>query len=77
MHINHIEDAERLGCLVFHAGTRRIGDRVVSSGGRVLNVTAVGKTLTDARSQAYKGVHTVKFNHAQYRKDIGRKAILG
>jgi phosphoribosylamine--glycine ligase len=77
MQITNVDEAEGLGCLVFHAGTRRIGNHLVSAGGRVLNVTAVGKTLTDARSQAYKGVHTVHFNHAQYRKDIGRKAISG
>jgi phosphoribosylamine--glycine ligase len=75
MQITNIEQAEQLGCLVFHAGTRRIGDRLVSAGGRVLNVTAVGKNIADARSQAYKGVHTVHFNHAQYRRDIARKAI--
>jgi phosphoribosylamine--glycine ligase len=72
MTITNVEAAEQLGCLVFHAGTKLIGDRLVTAGGRVLAVTAVGKSLSDARSQAYKGVHTVHFNHAHYRKDIGR-----
>jgi phosphoribosylamine--glycine ligase len=75
--ITQIEAAEQLGCLVFHAGTKAMGDRLVTAGGRVLAVTAVGKTLTDARSQAYKGVHAIHFNGAHYRKDIGRKAIQG
>jgi phosphoribosylamine--glycine ligase len=75
--ITNIEEAEQLGCLVFHAGTMQVGDRLVTAGGRVLAVTAVGKNLADARSQAYKGVHTIHFNHAHYRKDIGRKAIAG
>ncbi len=75
--ITQIERAEQLGCLVFHAGTKQVGDRLVTAGGRVLNVTAVGKNLADARSQAYKGVHAIHFNHAEYRRDIGRKALMG
>lgn len=77
MQITNIEQAEQLGCLVFHAGTKIVNDRLVTAGGRVLNVTAVGKTLADARSQVYKGVNAIHFNHAHYRKDIGRKAIMG
>lgn len=74
MPITHIEDAEQLGCLVFHAGTTmQVGERLVSAGGRVLNVTAVGKHLADARSQAYKGVHAIQFKHAEFRRDIARK----
>ena len=75
--ITKIEEAEQLGCLVFHAGTKLIHGRLVTAGGRVLAVTAVSKNLRDARSQAYRGVHTIHFNHAHYRKDIGRKAVSG
>jgi phosphoribosylamine--glycine ligase len=75
--ITKIEEAEQLGCLVFHAGTKLSHGRLLTAGGRVLAVTAVGKSLTDARSQAYKGVHKIHFNNAHYRKDIGRKAISG
>jgi phosphoribosylamine--glycine ligase len=75
MQIDDIEEAERLGCLVFHAGTKLVGNRLVTAGGRVLAVTAVAKNLADARSQAYKGVHAIHFNHAYFRKDIGRKAL--
>jgi phosphoribosylamine---glycine ligase len=75
--ITNIEEAEQLGCLVFHAGTAQLGDRLITTGGRVLNVTAVGKSLTDARSHAYKGVHAIRFLNAEYRKDIARKAVPG
>lgn len=74
--ITDIDEAEKLGCLVFHAGTKEIANRLVTAGGRVLAVTAVGRTLSDARSQVYKGVRAIHFNHAHFRKDIGRKAIM-
>jgi phosphoribosylamine--glycine ligase len=74
--ITQIEAAEQLGCLVFHAGTKRHNGRLLTAGGRVLAVTAIGKNLTDARSQAYGGVHKIHFNNAHYRKDIGRKAVV-
>jgi len=70
--ITDIAAAEKLGCLVFHAGTKFATGRLVTAGGRVLDVTAVAKNLADARSQAYKGVHAIHFNNAHYRKDIGR-----
>jgi phosphoribosylamine--glycine ligase len=65
--------AEATGCQVFHAGTKIVDDRVVSAGGRVLNVTAVGKTLPDAARRAYRGVNAIHFNGAQFRTDIGKK----
>ncbi len=66
--------AEATGCQVFHAGTKIVDDRIVSAGGRVLNVTAVGKTLPDAARRAYRGVNAIHFNGAQYRTDIGKKS---
>lgn len=75
--IKNVAQAEQLGCLVFHAGTRQVREHLLTAGGRVLAVTAVGKTLSDARSHAYKGVHAINFTHAHYRKDIGRKVIAG
>jgi phosphoribosylamine--glycine ligase len=75
--ITNIEAAEQLGCLVFHAGTKWLNGRLLTAGGRVLAVTALGRNLTDARSQAYGGVHKIHFNNAQYRKDIGRRAVMG
>jgi phosphoribosylamine--glycine ligase len=60
---------------VFHAGTARAGDQIVTSGGRVLGVTALGKDLKAARSAAYAAVETIQFEGAQYRKDIASKAL--
>jgi phosphoribosylamine---glycine ligase len=60
---------------VFHAGTARAGDQVVTSGGRVLGVTALGKDLGRARSAAYAAVERLQFEGAQFRRDIGSKAL--
>ena len=60
---------------VFHAGTARSGDRVVTSGGRVLGVTAWGGDLNEARNKAYAAVEKIKFDGAQYRRDIAAKAL--
>jgi phosphoribosylamine--glycine ligase len=57
--------------VVFHAGTRRDGDRVVTAGGRVLGVTARGKDLDEARRHAYADVARIHFDGMHYRKDIG------
>jgi phosphoribosylamine---glycine ligase len=56
---------------VFHAGTRRHGDRTLTSGGRVLGVTAVGDTLLAARKRAYEAVDKIKFDGSYFRRDIG------
>lgn len=68
--ITHIEAAEQAGCLVFHARTKMHEGRLVSAGGRVLAVTGRGETLAQARRKAYRGVEKVKFNGAQFRRDI-------
>lgn len=73
--ITGIEEAEKEGAVVFHAGTKMEGDSVVTSGGRVLNVTATGTTLKDALTSAYQGVEKIFFEGAQYRTDIGAKAL--
>jgi phosphoribosylamine--glycine ligase len=70
--ITRIEEAEASGCTVFHAGTTIKADRLLTAGGRVLAVTALGSTLADATAQAYEGVRHIKFNEAHYRTDIGR-----
>jgi phosphoribosylamine--glycine ligase len=61
--------------LAFHAGTRR-DERgaLVTAGGRVLTITAVGASLDDARAKAYRNVERVRFQGAYYRKDIGASA---
>jgi phosphoribosylamine--glycine ligase len=63
------------GVEVFHAGTARKGGRIVTNGGRVLGVTAVGKTLKDAISRAYSGVDEIKWTNCYCRRDIGEKAL--
>jgi phosphoribosylamine--glycine ligase len=57
--------------VVFHAGTRRDGEAIVTSGGRVLGVTALGAGLDEARSRAYAAVQQIYFDGMHYRKDIG------
>ncbi|TBH21454.1 phosphoribosylamine--glycine ligase [Thermus thermamylovorans] len=63
------------GVLVFHAGTRREGEGLVSAGGRVLNVVGLGKDLGEARERAYAFLPKVGFPGAVYRRDIGRRAL--
>jgi len=63
--------------IVFHAGTKRRGDRVLSSGGRVLGVTALGDSIEAARKRAYEAVNVIHFENAYYRKDIGVRATRG
>ena len=55
---------------IFHAGTKRENGRIVTSGGRVLAITALGATVTDARARAYEAVSRVSFEGAHYRRDI-------
>lgn len=73
--IDGIEEAERRGCLVFHAGTRIQRGRVVTAGGRVLGVTATGPNLDAAITTAYQGVEAICFFEAYYRTDIGAKGL--
>lgn len=62
-------------CVVFHAGTRRENDAVFTSGGRVLCVTALGDSVRMAQDRAYKAVAGIQFDGAQYRRDIGWRAL--
>jgi phosphoribosylamine---glycine ligase len=61
---------------VFHAGTRREGDAIVTSGGRVLGVTALGESLPQAVQKAYAAAGKIHFGGAQFRADIGAKGDL-
>jgi phosphoribosylamine--glycine ligase len=61
--------------LVFHAGTRRDGDRLVTNGGRVLNVTATGPDIRAAIDHAYRAAACIHFDSAHFRRDIGRRAL--
>jgi phosphoribosylamine---glycine ligase len=60
---------------VFHAGTALASGQLVTSGGRVLGVTAWANQLTEARTAAYRAVDRIRFDGAQYRRDIGAKAL--
>lgn len=60
---------------VFHAGTKADGDNVLTAGGRVLAVTALGQNLKTAIESAYKGIARIRFEGHEFRKDIGRKAL--
>jgi phosphoribosylamine--glycine ligase len=62
-------------CRVFHAGTRLDGKRIVTNGGRVLGVTALGDSLKMAARRAYEAVDAIRFDGMQYRKDIGHRAL--
>jgi phosphoribosylamine--glycine ligase len=73
--IDGTTEAEAYGAKVFHAGTRLKNGRLVTSGGRVLGVTAAGDTLEAAISRAYAGVNKIRFAGAHYRRDIGRKGL--
>jgi phosphoribosylamine--glycine ligase len=71
-----IKEAETLeGVTVFHAGTKRADSELVTSGGRVLGVTARGADLRAASRRAYEAVDKVRFDGMHYRRDIGRKAL--
>jgi len=62
--------------IVFHAGTRRADDgRIVTSGGRVLAVTAVAETMAAAREKAYRNVERIRFEGMHYRRDIGASEV--
>ena len=66
---------EQKDVVVFHAGTRAEGDRVLTSGGRVLGVTALGTDTGTAIESAYSAVGKIEWDGIHYRKDIGRKAV--
>ena len=71
----HIEDRIISDTYIFHAGTMFKDNKLLTSGGRVLAVTALGYSVKEAQSKAYEAINTVKFNGAQYRKDIGFRAL--
>ena len=67
--------AAHADCRVFHAGTRLQGKSLVTNGGRVLCVTALGDSVRMARTRAYEAVERIRFDGMQYRKDIGHRAL--
>lgn len=74
--ISGLEEAGKLAdTVIFHAGTRRKGGDIVTHGGRVLGVTALGETIADAIGRAYDAVERIQWQGVHFRKDIGRKAL--
>ena len=73
--IRGIEEAEASGALVFHAGTAVRDGRLVSAGGRVLNVTGLGGSVAEARERAYAAVERIDFPGAQFRRDVALKGV--
>ncbi len=69
--ISGLDEAAQLGDVqIFHAGTRRVNNEVVTAGGRVLSVTALGSSLEAARTRAYEAVSRIDFEGCHYRRDI-------
>jgi phosphoribosylamine--glycine ligase len=74
--ITGLDEVARMDDVVaFHAGTREAGGRIVTAGGRVLCVTALGETVAEAKIRAYEAVARIRFKGAQYRTDISDKAL--
>jgi phosphoribosylamine--glycine ligase len=73
--ITGVDEAEREGAIVFHAGTALREGRLVTAGGRVLGVTALGPTLGHAIERAYRASGRIRFKGVQYRRDIGHRAL--
>lgn len=69
--IGGLDEARQSGARVFHAGTKRVPDRLVSAGGRVLGVVGTGATLTLAREAANRATASITLEGAQWRRDIG------
>ena len=74
--IHRIDEANSMdGVLVFHSGTAQDDGNIVANGGRVLGVTALGKTIPDAINAAYKAVNHIESESLYFRTDIGKKAL--
>ena len=73
--IDGLAAAEAPDCKVFHAGTRLDGDAVLADGGRVLCVTGLGGSVTEACATAYQGTRRISWQDARYRSDIGYRAL--
>ncbi|MDP9004611.1 MAG: phosphoribosylamine--glycine ligase [Verrucomicrobiota bacterium] len=73
--ISGLETACPQAVHIFHAGTRKENGRIVTAGGRVLAVTALGETVADARARAYEAVSQIDFEGCHYRRDIALGAV--
>ena len=73
--ITGIDDIKDKQTVVFHAGTVLKDNRLLTAGGRVLGVTALGEGIEDAIQRAYQGVEKIKFERSFFRRDIGARAL--
>jgi phosphoribosylamine--glycine ligase len=74
--ISGLEEAEKIeGVQIFHAGTKADGNRILANGGRVLGVSALGETVTEARARAYAAIARIRWPEGFCRSDIGFRAI--
>jgi phosphoribosylamine---glycine ligase len=73
--IHGLGDIDEADVKVFHAGTRRDHDRIVTDGGRVLCVVALGTNVSEARNRSYRAVQRIEWEGAFYRKDIAYRAV--
>jgi phosphoribosylamine--glycine ligase len=73
--IEGVEDAEAAGAIVFHAGTALRDGHLVTSGGRILNVTGLGSSIAEARERAYSAVERIRFEGRHYRTDIAQGVV--
>jgi phosphoribosylamine---glycine ligase len=73
--IEGVADAEAAGAIVFHAGTAMRAGRLVTNGGRILGVTALGGSIDEARQRAYDACEQISFNGMRYRRDIAGRAL--
>jgi len=73
--ITGISEAENKGAVVFHAGTKLEQEQILTDGGRVLGVTALGKNFPDAIASAYEGVRFINFEGLYYRRDIAYRVL--
>ncbi len=74
--IKNIKEAEQVeDVVIFHAGTKLLDNKILSSGGRVLSITAVGSSINDARKKVYLATAKLNWKHGFYRTDIGIKNL--
>jgi phosphoribosylamine---glycine ligase len=74
--IEGLDDAAKVGGVeIFHAGTKAEGGKILANGGRVLDVSATGKTVSEARRRAYEAVSLIRWPDGFYRRDIGWRAV--
>lgn len=75
LEITGLENGQCDGVIVYHAGTALKDNQLVTAGGRVLGVTALGSNLQEALDQSYKAVEKINFDNKHFRKDIGQRAL--